>query len=133
MRGSGGVSAQLEQIARIVDEQGYWKPRGHVPNYYRQDVYHLGQSAQRLFDEYTVLDRRIEQLQAHLSHIKQCKQIVSDTTPQEMFEDLAVSSNLVSVQNEVDAIVQLLGPIKQPRWFQWFFVQRGRNKICHAV
>ena len=28
MRGSGGVSAQLEQIACIVHEQGYWKPQG---------------------------------------------------------------------------------------------------------
>src|SRR5438874_1578163 len=26
MRGSGGVSNQLEHIARILHEQGYWKP-----------------------------------------------------------------------------------------------------------
>lgn len=36
MRGSGGVSAQLEQIARIVHEQGYWKPHAHVSNYQEQ-------------------------------------------------------------------------------------------------
>src|SRR6516164_933393 len=64
LRGSGGVSAQLEQIARIVDEQGYWKPPGHVPSYHRQDVYHLGKSAQRLFDDSSALERRIEQVQA---------------------------------------------------------------------
>ena len=78
MRGSGGVSAQLEQIARIVDEQGYWKPQGHVPNYHGQDVYHLGKGAQRLFDGSTVLDLRIQQLHAHLRrHIKQCRQMVA--------------------------------------------------------
>jgi len=129
MRGSGGVSAQLEQIASIVDEQGYWKPQGHVPNYQRQDVYHLGQSAQRLFDDYTVLDRRIEHVQAHLRHIKQCRQMGSDTTPLEVFEELAATPDLVSVQNRVDAIVQLLGPTKQSRWFRWLLQHRGRNKI----
>jgi hypothetical protein len=129
MRGSGGVRAQLEQIARIVEEQGYWKPQGHVPNYHRQDVYHLGRSAQRLFDDATALERRIEQVQAQLRHIKQCRQMGSDTTPQELFEELAVTPDLVSVQNGVDAIVQLLGPAKQSRWFRWFFVHRGRKKI----
>jgi hypothetical protein len=129
LRGSGGVRAQLEQIARIVDEQGYWKPQWHVANYHRQDVYHLGQSAQRLFDDYKALERRIEQVQAHLRHIKQCRQMGSDTTPQEVFGDLASTPDLVSVQNGVDAIVQLLGPTKQSRWFLWSLVHRGRNKI----
>jgi hypothetical protein len=127
MRGSGGVSAQLEHIARIVDEQGYWKPREHVPNYHRQDVYRLGQSAQRLFDDYTALDHCIEQVQAHLRHIRQCRQMGADATPQEVFEELAASADLVSVQNGVDAIVQLLWPAMQPRWFRWFFVHRGRK------
>jgi hypothetical protein len=129
MRGSGGVSAQLEQIARVVDEQGYWKPRGHVPNYHRQDVYHLGKSVQRLFDDSSALERRIEQVQAQLRHIKQCRQMVVETTPQEVFEELAASPDLVSIQNGVDAIVQLLEPIKQSRWFRWFFVHRGRKTI----
>jgi hypothetical protein len=70
MRGSGGVSAQLEQIARILGEVGYWKPPVHVQNYRRQDVYHLGESAQRLFDDYTVLDERVKQLHAQLGHLK---------------------------------------------------------------
>jgi len=129
MRGSGGVSVQLEQIARIVDEQGYWKPQGHAPNYHRQDVYHLGKSAQRLFDDSIALDLRIEQVHAQLMHIKQCRQIVAETTPQEVFEELAASPDLVSIQNGVDAIVQLLEPIKQSRWFRWFFVHRGRKTI----
>ena len=128
LRGSGGVSAQLEQIARIVDEQGYWKPRGHVPNYHRQDVYRLGGSVQRLFDDATALDRRIEEVQAQLRHLKQCRQRDADTNPQEVFEDLAASPDLVSVQNSVDAIVQLLGPAQQSLWFRWFFVHRGRKR-----
>jgi len=41
LRGSGGVSAQLEQIARIVHEQGYWKPHGPVPTYQRADSWLL--------------------------------------------------------------------------------------------
>ena len=129
MRGSGGVSAQLEQIARIVEEQGYWKPHGHVPNYHRQDVYHLGKSAQRLFDDSTALDLRIEQVQAQLRHIKQCRQLVAETTPQEVFEELAASVDLLSVQNGVDAMVQLLEPTKQSRWFRWFFGHRVRKTI----
>ena len=133
MRGSGGVSAQLEQIANIVDEQGYWKPPVHVLNYHRQDVYHLGQSAQRLFDDCTVLDRLIEHVQAHLRHIKQGRQMSSDTTPQEVFEELAASPDLMPVQSEVDAIVHLLGSAKQSRWSRWFFVLRGRKKIRSAV
>jgi hypothetical protein len=125
LRGSGGVSAQLEQIARIVDEQGYWKPQGRVANYQRQDVYRLGRSVQRLFDDSTALDRRIEQVQAQLRHLKQCGQRGADTTPQEVFEDLAASPDLVSVQNSIDTIVQLLGPAQQSRWFRWLFVSRG--------
>jgi hypothetical protein len=35
LRGSGGVSAELEQNARVVDEQGYWEPQGYVSNYHR--------------------------------------------------------------------------------------------------
>ena len=57
------------------------------------------------------------------------RQIGADTTPQEVFEELAASADLVSVQNGVDAIVQLLGPAKQSRWFWWFFVHRGRKTI----
>jgi hypothetical protein len=63
LRGSGGVSAHLEQIARILREVGYWKPQARVQNYHRQDVYHLGKSAQKLFDDCAALDRRVKQLQ----------------------------------------------------------------------
>ena len=139
LRGSGGVSAQLEQIARIVEEQGYWKPQEHVPNYHRQDVSHLGQSAQRLFDDATALERRIEHVQAHLRHIKQGRQMASDTAPQEVFEELAASPDPVSVQSEVNAVVHLLGKAQQSRrsrWFfvlRWFFVHRGKKKIRRAI
>jgi hypothetical protein len=44
----------------------------------------------------------------------------ADTTPQEMFEALAASADPVSVQNEVDAIVRLLGPAQQSSWFRFF-------------
>ena len=81
MRGSGGVSNQLEQIARILHEVGYWKPRVRVQNYHRQDVYQLGKSAQKLFDDYTKLDRRIRELHARLGNIKQCRQLQPETTP----------------------------------------------------
>lgn len=66
LRGSGGVGAHLEQIAHILCEVGYWKPPARVQNYHRQDVYHLGRSAQKLFDDYAALDWRIIQLQALL-------------------------------------------------------------------
>ncbi len=66
LRGSGGVGAQLEQIARILCEAGYWKPPSGVGNYRRQDVYHLGRSAQKLFDDYEAIDRRVKQLQAQV-------------------------------------------------------------------
>jgi hypothetical protein len=65
----GGVCDQLEQIARIVHEQGYWQPHERVQNYQRQDVYHLGKSAQSLFDDCAVLDRRVEQLHTRLGDI----------------------------------------------------------------
>ena len=128
-RGSGGVSAQLEQIARIIGEEGYWKPRERIQNYHRQDVYHLRESAQRLFDDYTALDRQVEQLHVRLEHIKERWQMASRTTPQGVFEGLAAASDVSSVQGEVDAIVALLEQATRPGWFRWLFVHRGRNKI----
>lgn len=70
LRGSGGVCASLAQIARILCEVGYWKPRVSAWNYRPQDVYHLGRSAQKLFDDYTALDWKIQQLQAQVEKIK---------------------------------------------------------------
>ncbi|HEY6541597.1 MAG TPA: hypothetical protein VIZ18_11690 [Ktedonobacteraceae bacterium] len=71
LRGSGGVGAHLEQIARILREVGYWKPPARVQNYHRQDVYSLGRSTQKLFDDYAALDRRVKQLQAPLERRKE--------------------------------------------------------------
>ncbi len=129
MRGSGGVSDQLEQIARILHEEGYWKPRERVQNYHRQDVYQLGKSAQRLFDDYAVLDRRVEQLHARLGHIKERRQMESETTSQGVFEGLATASDVASVQGEVDAIVELLEQANRPRWSRWLVVHRGRKRF----
>ncbi len=124
MRGSGGVSAQLEQIARIVHEQGYWKPPGHVPNYHQQDVYRLGKSAQRLFDDYAALDGRVEQVHGLLGDIKQRMHLAAETTPQGVLDTLAAGADILSVQGEVDMIVDLLQAADQPRWFRWLFVCR---------
>jgi hypothetical protein len=132
MRGSGGVSDQLEQIACILHEEGYWKPRERVQNYHRQDVYQLGKSAQRLLDDYAVLDRRVEQLHTRLGHIKERRQMESEMTPQQMFDCLAAASDIASVQGNVDAIVQLLEQANRPGWFRWLFVHRGRKKIGSA-
>ena len=131
-RGSGGVSAQLEQIARLIHEEGYWKPQERVQTYYRQDVYHLGKSSQRLFDDYAALDRQVEQLHVRLEHIKERRQMTSETTPQGVFESLAEASDVASVQGEVDAIVELLEQATRPGWFRWLFVHRGRKKIRNA-
>ena len=119
MRGSGGVSAQLDQIAHIIHEQGYWKPQQRVQNYHRQDVYHLSQSVQKLFDDYAALDWRIEQLRVRLGHIKQHRHMTPEITPQEVFESLAVSTDILSVQIEVDAIVELLEQTNHPGWVWW--------------
>ena len=120
IRGSGGVSAQLEQIAHIIHEQGYWKPQYHVQSYHRQDVYYLGKSAQKLFDDYAALDWRVEQLSVQLAHIKQCRQMTPEMTPSEVFECLAAST-IASVQCEVDAIVQVLEQARHPEWLWWPF------------
>jgi|SRR5947209_5659578 len=108
MRGSGGMSGQLEQIARILHEQGYWKPQGHVRNYRRQDVYQLGESTQRLFDDFAQLDQRVEHVQARLADIKRRRHLAAETTPQGVFEALATVVDSISVQGEVDMIVDLL-------------------------
>jgi hypothetical protein len=129
MRGSGAVSDQLEQIARILHEQGYWKPRGRVQNYYRQEVYHLGRSAQRLFDDYAVLDRRVEQLNTRLGQIRERWQMESETTPQAVFASLAATSDVASFQGEVNEVVELLEQANRPGWFRRLFLHRCRKKM----
>ena len=96
MRGSGGGSDHLEQIARIVEEQGYWKPHERVQSYHRQDVYQLGKSAQQLFDDYLMLARRVEHLQAALQNIKQHRHLAAETAPQQVFDSLAADADLAS-------------------------------------
>ncbi|GAC1392984.1 MAG: hypothetical protein NVS4B11_00680 [Ktedonobacteraceae bacterium] len=129
LRGSGGVGEQLEQIAHIVHEQGYWKPNGHIQNYRLQDIYHLGKSVQRLFDDYMVVDRRIEELHAWLGHMKQCRHIGAETTPQEICACLAVAMDTAEVQGEVNAIVDLLEQATRPGWFRQLFVHRSSKKL----
>ena len=115
MRGSGGMSAQLEQIARILHEEGYWKPRARVQNYHRQDVYHLGKSAQRLFDDYAALVQPVERLYARLGYITARRQMQPDTTLQGIFECLAAAPD-VALKGEVDAIVELLERANRHNW-----------------
>ena len=128
IRGSGGVSDQLEQIARILHEQGYWKPRGRIQSYHQQDVYYLGRSAQRLFEDYEVADRRIRQLQVLLGYIKERLQVESEATPQAVFAGLAAATDGAKVRAEVDAIADLLEQANCPGWFTRLFVRNCRKK-----
>ncbi|GAC1464513.1 MAG: hypothetical protein PVS3B3_27760 [Ktedonobacteraceae bacterium] len=127
IRGSGGVGEQLEQIAHIVHEQGYWKPNGYVQNYRLQDIYYLGKSVQRLFDDYTVVDRRIEELHSWLGHMQQCRQIGTETIPQYLYECLAVAMDTSEVYEEVNTIVNRLGQPTRPGWFRWLFAHRSKK------
>lgn len=65
-RGDTEVSAHLEQIARILREAGYWQREAREQDYHRLDVYQLGKSAQKLFDDCAALDRQVRQLQGGL-------------------------------------------------------------------
>ena len=125
LRGSGRVNEQLEQIARILHEEGYWKPRGRVQYYSQQDVYQLGKSTQKLFDDYAALHQRTEQLCARLEQIKECRQMTAEITPQEVFERLATILDGSSIQAEVDAIVALLEQANRPGWFRRLFGYRS--------
>ena len=125
MRGSGGVSAQLEQIARILREVGYWKPPAHVQDYHRQDVYHLGESAQQLFDDYAQLDRQVRQLNALVARIKEQRRMRTWTTPQEVFEGLAADADCAQLQGKIDAVAELLG---RPQ-HGWPLVRCGSRSI----
>ena len=128
MRGSGGVCDQLEQIARIVHEQGYWQPHERVQNYQRQDVYHLGKSAQSLFDDCAALDRRVEHLHTRLGDIRERRQMKAEMAPQGVFECLAAAPDTAEVQGEVDAMVELLEQSTRSGWFRWLFAHRSRRR-----
>jgi TRAP-type mannitol/chloroaromatic compound transport system substrate-binding protein len=117
------VSNSLEHIAHIVHEQGYWRPKERVQNYHRQDVYQLGKSAQRLFDDSQVLARRVALLQARLRNLKQYRYLSFETTPQQVFDALAADADLASVLYEVEAIVDLLERDGHPGWFRWLLLQ----------
>ena len=120
LRGSGGVSEQLEQIARFLHEEGYWKPRGRVQYYSQQDVYQLGKSTQKLFDDYAALHQRAEQLCVRLEAIKERRQMTPEMTPQGVFACLT-TVDCSSIQAEVDAMVTLLEQANRPGWFKRLF------------
>ncbi len=132
MRGCGGLSKQLEQIAHVLREEGYWKPRERVQNYHPQDVYQLGKSAQKLCDDYATLDRRVEQLNARLEHIKAYWRMEAELCPQEVLQRLAATANIALIQHEVAAIIDLLEQANRPGWFRRLFVHRGRRKALEA-
>lgn len=100
-----------------------------MQNYHRQDVYQLGKSTQRLFDDFAQLDQRVEQVHARLADIKQRRQLAAETTPQKVFDALATMADRISVQGEIDRIVDLLQAAHQPRWFRWLSVHRSRKTI----
>ena len=133
MRGSGGVSAPLEQVARILGEAGYWKPPAHVQDYQGPDVYYLGQSAQRLFDDYAALDGRVKQLHAQLGCIQEDRCMEPEMTPQEVFAGLATASDGAKVQARVDAVIGLLEHTTRHGWFGSLFVHRISKKIQQAL
>ena len=119
MRGSGGLSVPLEQIALVLSEVGYWKSSRYAQTYHPRDVYSLGRSAQRLFDDYAALDGRVRQLHAHLSSIREYWHMKPEATPQEVFEGVAMvaTEDRAEIQAGVDAIVDLL---EQPSKYRWF-------------
>ena len=121
IRGSGGVSEQLEQIARIVHEEGYWKPYGHVRNYRRRDVYLLGRSAQRLFDTFSVIDCCVQQIYAHLWYIKQRWRMETEAPLQTVFTYLEETTGADEVQEEINSIVKLIDQAIHPGWYRWLF------------
>lgn len=110
MRGIGGLSAPLEQIACVLAEVEYWKPSRYVQTYHPQDVYSLGRSAQRLFDDYAALDGRVRQLHAHLSYIRAYWHMKPEAPPQEVFERVAMAAaeGRAGIEERVEAIVDLL-------------------------
>ncbi|HYB00201.1 MAG TPA: hypothetical protein VED37_08275 [Ktedonobacteraceae bacterium] len=119
IRGSGGVSEQLEQIARIVHEEGYWKPGGRVQNYRLRDVYLLGRSAQRLFDTFAVIDRCVEQVYAHLWYIKQRWQMGTEASLHAVFTYLAATIESAEVQDEINSLARLIDQAIRPGWYRW--------------
>lgn len=130
MRGSGGVSEQLEHIAHIVHEQGYWKPKGRVQNYRLQEVYRLGKSTQRLFDTYAIVDQRAQQLHTRLGHIKQRWQMEIETPLQGVFAGLGAAVDTAEVQGEINALVKVLEQATRPGWFRWLFGHVRGKREC---
>ena len=128
LRGSGGCHAPLDQIARILGEVGYWKPPMPVQNYRGPEVYHLGQSTQKLFDDYAALDRRVQHLHAQLGCLREQQHMQPETTSQEIFTGLATSVDTAKVQAGVDTIVRLLEQPKRSGWFRRLFVHLSRRK-----
>ena len=119
LRGSGGVSDQLDQIAHIVREEGYWKPGGRVQNYRLRDVYLLGRSAQRLFDTFAVIDRCVQQLYAHLWYIKQRWQMGTETSFHAVFASLETTIETKEVQEEINSLVKVIDEALRPGWYRW--------------
>jgi hypothetical protein len=121
IRGSGGVSEQLEQIARIVHEEGYWTPGGSVQNYLLRDVYLLGRSAQRLFDTFEVIDRCVQHIFAYLWYIKQRWQMEAETSLHTVFTSLEATIETAEVQDEINSLVKLIDQAILPGWHRWLF------------
>ncbi len=121
IRGSGGVGVQLEQIAHIVHEEGYWKPGGPVQNYRLRDVYLLGRSAQRLFDAFVAIDHCVQQVYANLWYIKQRWQLEAEASLHAVFTSLESSIETAEVQDEINSLVKLIDQVIRPGWHRWLY------------
>jgi hypothetical protein len=121
LRGSGGMSMPLEQIARILEELGYWQPGRPIRAYLRPDVYHLGLSAQQLFDDATALERRVRQIQAEVEWLREQKHLPPETTTHEVFADLEMTMDAAPVRAALDQIASLLDPPNWQGWVRWLF------------
>lgn len=121
IRGSGGVSEQLEQIAHIVGEEGYWKPGGSVQNYRLRDIYLLGRSAQRLFDTFAIIDRYVKQVYAILRYIKQHWQMGAEASLHTVFASLESTIETAEVQEEIISLVKLIDEALRPGWYRLLF------------
>ena len=69
-------------------------------------------------------------MRTQLGHIREQRQMEPETTPREVFEDLAIVSVGADVQALIDRVVELLEQTSMQGWFsRWLIVRRGSKQI----